>query len=149
MGLEMSRMNNLTGWLHFKIRWTSFQQSLIAFPPSSDPLAISVKKGEIFGGSSWGGVPVWGGACIKLTFSCFYLTFYFMYMLLVLVLCFGYCCLYYGFTTLWLIVWFKLMDIFMSFEMCGTLVHIYIYIYIYKFIFSFYVLWVLYLCFVA
>ena len=34
------------------------------------------------------------------------------------------------FATLWLIVWFKLMDIFRSFEMCGILVHIYIYIYI-------------------
>ena len=29
----------------------------------------------------------------------------------------------------WLISWFKLMDIFRSFEMCGTLFHIYISLY--------------------
>ena len=40
------------------------------------------------------------------------------------------------FATLWLIVWFKLMDILRSFEMCGTLVHIYIYIYIYISLYS-------------
>ena len=45
----MSRMSNLTGWLHFKIRLPYFQKNLITSPPNSDPSAIPVKKGEIFG----------------------------------------------------------------------------------------------------
>ena len=50
MGSKISRMSNLIGWLHFKIRWPYFQQNLIPSPPSSDPLAIPIKNGEIFGG---------------------------------------------------------------------------------------------------
>ena len=49
MGSEMSRMSNLIGWLLSKIRRTYFQQSLILSPPTNNPLAIPVKKGEIFG----------------------------------------------------------------------------------------------------
>ena len=50
MGSKISRMSNLIGWLHFKIRWPYFQHNLIPSPPSSDPLAIPIKNGEIFGG---------------------------------------------------------------------------------------------------
>ena len=48
MGSEMSTMNNLTGWLLFKTRWTYFQQSLIVSASSSYHLAILVKKRENF-----------------------------------------------------------------------------------------------------
>ena len=48
MDSKRSRMSILTGWQHFKISSTYFQPSLTAATPSSDPLAIPVKKGENF-----------------------------------------------------------------------------------------------------
>ena len=45
---ERSRMSILKGWQQFKISSTYFQPSLIASAPSTDPLAIPVKKGENF-----------------------------------------------------------------------------------------------------
>ena len=47
MDSERSRMSILIGWKHFRISSTYFQPSLKASTPSSDPLAIPVKKGEI------------------------------------------------------------------------------------------------------
>ena len=50
--LERSRMSILIGWQQFRIKSTYFQPSLIASTPSSDPLAISVKKEENFLGAA-------------------------------------------------------------------------------------------------
>ena len=52
MDSERSRMSILTGWQQFRISSTYFQPSLIALTPSSDFLAISVKKGENFLGAA-------------------------------------------------------------------------------------------------
>ena len=79
MDSEMSKMGNLTGWLLSKSRWTYFQQSLIVLPPSNSPLAIPVKMGRFLEGSSWGGVPFWGGASQKLILSISTLCLYVIY----------------------------------------------------------------------
>ena len=39
-------MSILTGWQQFRINSTYFQPSLTTSTPSSDPLAIPIKKGE-------------------------------------------------------------------------------------------------------
>ena len=52
MDSERSRMSILIGWQQFKISLTYFQPSLIASTPSSDPLAIPVKKGVNFLGAA-------------------------------------------------------------------------------------------------
>ena len=52
MDSKRSRMSILIGWQQFRISSTYFQPSLIASTPSSDPLAISVKKEENFLGAT-------------------------------------------------------------------------------------------------
>ena len=52
MESERSRISILIGWQQFKISSTYFQPSLTASTPSSDPLAIPVKKGENFLGAA-------------------------------------------------------------------------------------------------
>ena len=137
MGSEISRLNNLTCWLHFKTRWTYFQQSLIVLAPISDPLAIPVKKRENFLRATLEGECLFEGEHVKNLISGVLLYVYDIYSF--------WCCvldnliimgLLHTMLNFWLISWFKLMDVF------NTLV------YLYKFLFSLSLLFI-YLCFVA
>ena len=75
MDSERSRMSTLTGWQLFRISSTYFQPSLTASTPSSDPLAISVKKGENFWGTAFEGECHFKG-------ELFMLWFYFMFIII-------------------------------------------------------------------
>ena len=82
MDLERSRMSILTGWQQFKISSTYFQPSLTALAPSSDLLAIPVKKGENLCGTTLEGECHFKGELVIKVFSVYVFKFYFM------VLCF-------------------------------------------------------------
>ena len=89
-GCEMSKMSNLIGLLLSKNSRICFQQSLTVSLHSSSPLAILIKKGEIWNrSSSEGGASFWGRETFSIpNLCCLWFLFFIVFITLGWLQCF-------------------------------------------------------------